>query len=602
MPIGLRGGWRQRLQQAAAGVGGPSKQGHLANRVLQMWSWGQISAPAVQFIMEGAVLDGCSEPSVIALSKVGCSGLWPQNVQRDISRQFFSDVKTPSTYCVDVLAKNNINPLDSISVAAHLLLPHQMFATLCDEYPKVLRTGFGSAPGGLREFWRAAIASEDPHLHGHPVLDLEEGWQDLAIPLTLYGDGARFARVDSLEIIAWSMLLSKECTWAKRFVSAAFVKSAEWGKETWKTIWEVLAWSFAAIFRGRHPELDHRGDPWHPDSYGSRHAGQPLSRAGYFGVVQRVCGDLDWYQKRLGMRVAPAGNLPCAWCDGGRPPAHPPFLHLQPSAAWIQTVHVPPAPAPSSHPIWTIPGVSKFTVALDLMHCLDLGVLSHFLGSSLHTLLYDNDMRGTLVEREAELWTRVRGCYAENAVPTRVSSLTRSRWCDADAPHTAPPVLKFKAAETRYLLLPVLDLCERYGRGTPRDDARLIAAEHMVRLLGAFNREGTFLSDASHRAVMEHMWGFFEAYHALNADAAGRDLKVWHLVNKFHMLVHLCYSSRFLNPVLLWTYGYEDLVGRMKRIAMASKSGLKTCMLSSSIFLKYRKVVDVALKKAESDL
>ena len=422
------------------------------------------------------------------------------------------------------------------------------------------------------------------------------------MPLTLYGDGARFARIDSLEIVAFSLLLSKEATWVHRIVSACFVKSAEYGTSTWQAIWDVLVWSLNAVFAGRHPELDHLGRPWPEGSYGAQRAGKPFSPEGFFGVVHRICGDLDWYHKRLGLRVASAANLPCAWCDGGRPPLHPPFLHLEPHAAWIPTIHVPPRPAPSHHPIWQITGVSQFTVGLDLMHTLDLGVLAHFEGSVLHSLLFDNEMRGTLVQRESELWQHLRASYSTHKTPTRITSLQRSLWCDPSKPHVTWPVMTTKAAENRQLLVPILELCRHYDSGSPRDAARVRAAEHLRRLQATFDAAPPFLSEADVRSVEESVWAFCYQYHALSAEAATRGVRAFHIVNKFHMLIHLTLAAKFLNPRLLWTYGYEDLVGRMKRIAVASKSGLKASMLTSTIFLKYRRVLFVSLKKAESAL
>ena len=159
-----------------------------------------------------------------------------------------------------------------------------------------------------------------------------------------------------------------------------------------------------------------------------------------------------------------------------------------------------------------------------------------------------------------------------------------------------------KAAENRQLLLPVLELCRRYDSGSPRDAARVRAAEHLVRLQAIFDAAPTFLSEADARGVEESVWAFGYQYHALSADVAMRAFRAFHIVNKFHMLIHLTLAAKYLNSRLLWTYGYEDLVGRMKRIAVSSKSGLRASMLTSTMFLKYRRVLSVSLKKAESAL
>eukprot|EP00969_Alexandrium_andersonii_P274594 12136279-Alexandrium_andersonii.AAC.1 len=122
-------------------------------------------------------------------------------------------------------------------------------------------------------------------MHNHPVLQVPN-WQERAIPLVLYGDGARFARKDSLEIAAMAFLMSRGSTWTSKLVSACFVHSAEDGHATWDAIWKVLAWSLEWTFKGQHPPTDHLGQPWAPGSYGAKMAAKgSLSEAGYFGCL-----------------------------------------------------------------------------------------------------------------------------------------------------------------------------------------------------------------------------------------------------------------------------------------------------------------------------
>ena len=319
-------------------------------------------------------------------------------------------------------------------------------------------------------------------------------------------------------------------------------------------------------------------------------------------MVHRVCGDLDWLQKRLKLRVAPGANLPCEWCDGGRPP-HPPFLHLQPHAAWVGTCHSPPTLGPpSNHRIFTIAGVTKFSIGLDSMHTMDLGVHAHFLGSCFHSMLYRGTLRGSLATREATMWAFLRAQYAIWKTPTRLSYLQRSLWTDVRAPHVDPPIMTTKAAENRQLVRPMVSMCQHYNTGSNRDNARLRAAVALARFQDILNNGGTFLTDDEHRLLMAEAWSFGHFYHQLNAHATNLDIKDFHIVNKFHFMLHLAMQAKHINPHLLWTYGYEDLVGRMKRLAMASKASLKPHLLTKTIFLKYRKVLSLTLEKAEADL
>ncbi len=94
------------------------------------------------------------------------------------------------------------------------------------------------------------------------------------------------------------------------------------------------------------------------------------------------------------------------------------------------------------------------------------------------------------------------------------------------------------------------------------------------------------------------MWAFLETYGRLSMDSAGKGIRCWNLVNKFHMMAHMTMQAEFLNPELNWTYPYEDLMGRIQHVALKSKSGLAPMSLPRSIFLKYRRVLNRACARA----
>ena len=76
------GGGQQPMLEASSGSA-------LVERLLHLWARGSISAPTVQFLAEGAVRDGSSNPSLVALSKIGSGGIHTQSAQRDLARKFF---------------------------------------------------------------------------------------------------------------------------------------------------------------------------------------------------------------------------------------------------------------------------------------------------------------------------------------------------------------------------------------------------------------------------------------------------------------------------------------------------------------------------------
>ena len=89
-----RGGFRQRLARQMAQRPGtvPIEGSETVQRLLTLWSWGAMSAPQLQFIAEGNVRDGITHPGVVRLSQIGGGGTSSQNSQKDLVRNFFSDV------------------------------------------------------------------------------------------------------------------------------------------------------------------------------------------------------------------------------------------------------------------------------------------------------------------------------------------------------------------------------------------------------------------------------------------------------------------------------------------------------------------------------
>ena len=326
--------------------------------------------------------------------------------------------------------------------------------------------------------------------------------------------------------------------------------------------------------------------------------GAPLSPHGYFGVVYRLAADLEWFQKRLGMRFAPAANLPCPFCDGGRPP-NPAFLDLRRTAEWLATCKTFPAAEPSDHAVWSLAGVCLFCATIDPMHSGDLGIVAHFVGSCFHTFLYEGPLAGTIREREELLSDMINETYQSLGTTSRLTNFGRWLWADASAPHQQFPVLTAKAAECRHLVRVVARLCERLHGGSPRGAARLKAAGHLESYYEILAKSGYFLKAEEHEAAKAHMFDFMDQYQRLALEAASRNCLAWNVVNKHHMMARQALQSKRLNPEATWAFPYEDLMGRMKRVAMASKAGIRLAKAPRTIMLKYKHVLHLALESAD---
>lgn len=95
-----------------------------------------------------------------------------------------------------------------------------------------------------------------------------------------------------------------------------------------------------------------------------------------------ICGDLEWYNSEFGFPVA-SSNSPCPYCkcdncfEGGERP----WTDFRDTAAWRKTLRKPLDKPPAEHGLYCVPGVSFWTLKLDLLHMGDLGVAAHTYGN-----------------------------------------------------------------------------------------------------------------------------------------------------------------------------------------------------------------------------
>jgi hypothetical protein len=335
-------------------------------------------------------------------------------------------------------------------------------------------------------------------------------------------------------------------------------------------------------------------------SWGHQRAGEPLfGNSGAFAVVHGVCGDLAWFQERLRVvECAPNAARPCPWCRCDR--AAMSFNNLTVTAPWVGTVLQPPRPAPSSAPIWLAPGLNIFTVRLDIMHVFDLGILAHFLGSVLWTLVFEPASTvpgGTAAGRMRHIWARCLDLYGAHRISCRFSRIEIKSFTDPGAPRRDFPVLKGKAAENRGFLTVARALCAEFNAGSARDCARLSCAVALGRFYEILNASGRHIEPArlpDARRFLLHALDQYMRLSAFSTMEAG--LRLFNITNKAHFAMHVALNLGHMNPELTWTYQFEDLVGRSKRVALACSSGTRPTLIPQSFMRRYRRVVHVALR------
>ena len=242
--------------------------------------------------------------------------------------------------------------------------------------------------------------------------------------------------------------------------------------------------------------------------------------------------------------------------------------------------------APSS--IFESPGFQLDYIALDSMHCGDLGVFQDAIGGLLWLEIDNKSWHRSHAIGVAWLNLQLKDFYRANpglsAINLTVSMLQGQK--------RSYPTLKSKAAECRHLAAFGVVVAHWHAAGK---GARLPFSFRSPRL-APFSGEYRGLIVAMATSLQEYhescqaepfqaadcqrsMQGFLEALTSLRSlmrrglEAADHFRQPFPFRPKGHMLQHLVNEQilRWGSPKTFWCYGDEDFVGVIKRIAMQTK-------------------------------
>ena len=419
MPKRRMGGHNQQLAQLQAEKEEtPQGKSKLAAQLMGSWSWGIMSAPLIQALAAAAVHDGLEHPQVAKIAKVGSSGKFPGNMQRDlmaISGDFASLHDALSTMSVRLKVKAG----HSEAVNLYILLPHKIFAFLYTSAPSAFENSIlGGDKGNVAKFWSA--------MKKHPIVtsrpDLQGPGLSKVVPIAIHGDGVNYMQAmraggKSMDVLSWSSLLSKGATKTTNFLIFLLVKTLakDFGlSQTWPKLWKVLCWSLECLRSGVWPELDWDGEEFEETSVDAMKKGTPLA-GGYSAFVFTLRSDLEFLAVHFKLNNA-ASNYPCALCKADRFMESRPWTDCRLAAQWRKTCWGATEWAtehPYCHPFFKMPGSGIDLFFPDLMHCKHLGTDLVLLGGVL-TWLIKVYLKGTAAENLDLVWDFIQQWYKDS--------------------------------------------------------------------------------------------------------------------------------------------------------------------------------------------
>ena len=574
----------------------------LCARLLELWSQGKLSACQVAELSHLAVLDGCASQELVSLAKCGNWGNSKANAHRDLVALHCSSMQLcePTPVQVTFFDSKTQTPCEQ---DASLLLPHLLFASLEQHYGDHFEEFF--ACSSCESFWTGVEKTKDERLTWPVALDKRVVCPKQTVPIFVHGDGVEFQTRDSLMTWSWGPMLSKQSSLSSHLLLAALPKSCTLPK-TWEPLCEWIRWSFEALSKGCHPSEDPWGNPL-PKGLAEL-AGLPLTKGHHRAVIWSIQGDAEFFANVLKLPHW-QNKHPCHECDCQKPvykkkcPAGKSAKILK--EAEQSFVPVTPAQAllakRSSHPLFSIEGVSTALVRGDSLHILfSRGVGSHLAGSLLHFLCYFDGARRQAVppaQRLQLMFSRIKELYCKDG-KSRLTNLRLSMFSDTKKPHQKFPCLEAKAAETKHILPCLLQVLKE---ALPGDQP---IHQTMIDCLGSFNQlvqhfDSIDLFPTSEEFALAKNLAkrFFDSYQDLNSWALSKGKKLFNITHKFHTMMHLIENSQFLNYRIHHNYRAEDYVGKLSTLAHSVSFGVKAVRLSAKVAAKYRILLHLQLTR-----
>jgi len=598
-------GWRlaQLQQEAQLGLqhgrvpttGTEVLHSALANRLLLLWAEGTLSAVMVQNLAHMAVLDGARHEELGALASAGEWGTHSGNCHRDISARFCKDISLPQACIVETEAVDPKNK-QLVQATAGVFLPHEQLHALQDHHQ--FEAMFCTKD--LEAFWNAIEQTGDPKLTNHPMLQIPQ-WKSRCIPIYIHGDGVEYHNKETMMVYHWGCLLSVLTTMCSALLLACFPKSCT-SDGTWGPPLRKIAHSFNAAFWGKFPDLDEDQQPFPNGSQAALRAGQSLTAGDFRLVLWTIQGDHEFFCNTMGMPHWGC-QLICFECDCTRTEGPKCFTELRKQKQGWQKYSMEHFQATvPEHPFFQIKGATAKNCTHDIMHNLFAkGVLSHLMGSILHTLCWPATGRQAVPPetRLGFIFAAIQDLYKITNPTTQITNLHLKMFTDPEKPWLNWPFLKVKASECKHLLEPMFTICKNVCDGSEHSLHRIACLEHICQFVKLIDKLPIVLTSQQAELCQFHVHQFLGHYGWLSQWAEELGRYAYHIVPKFHFLDHIGDSCFYINPKYTWCFKSEDFVGHIATMALSISSGNSSVAISRKLCDKYRHYMHLRLNRLD---
>ena len=220
----------------------------LASFLVEQWAWGHISPQMVQQVASKACADmkHAAPTPLQSLAKLG--GGYANLMSAALIASQKS--KLPDPFVIQL-------PYKKGNHMQKFLLPHEVFASIFDNYYETFQNVLVGPPGYLQDFRRTAKQ--------HPCMSLHPAVADTSkqIPIGMHGDGVPITGKGkiwcrSAWVYSWASLLSQAPTKDKQFYIGMVWDTLQ-GEKTMDTFLALVSWSIKYLQLGIWPMEDWQG-------------------------------------------------------------------------------------------------------------------------------------------------------------------------------------------------------------------------------------------------------------------------------------------------------------------------------------------------------
>ena len=542
------GGIRQRVVASGDAAAAPEPHRPLFESLKKDWARGAMSSAKVLEHVQGAIYQGAQGMGDI-------ENMDGHNAYRTLMRAFGTPVGAPDFSWLEIPTTKGEN------TAHPFLMPHEFFQSYARDRARDFQATLSGPSGACSQFWNGL--RDTAWFRSHPSLqnmDLSK-----TIPMGLHGDGAPYAKTDSIFVITWNSLVGQGATAKKRFVFTILRKS-EMNRRTLDTVFRIFAWSMNILLSGVTPAASWVGRAL-------KDGGRDLA-SGWCGAMCQVRGDWDFYREVFNFPAWNTAIRMCWMCQASSTIRNLAWTDLGPDAGWRATrwthcgylAYLRAAGLLAPALLTAVLGLRLECIMVDVLHTVDQGVASHIIGNVFWLIAIRRAAfgKGTYEQKIEMLAAHMKQWYKREKCDSKVQGKLTLERVRASG---GWPKLKAKAAATRHLAPYALFLMKMFG--TEEDQQVLAVCTLLCEFYQILNNESMFMSEAAKARMPVVGLQLSVLYVKLAADAANVRLKMWKMSPKIHIFVHLCewQSLEWGNPRYYWTYADEDWVGCPTEVA-----------------------------------